>query len=169
MGSQMEMHQVRYFVALCEEQSFTRAAKRCGVSQPSLTNAIRRLEEELGGSLFDRRKTGIRLLPLGTAVRPYLYQIDRSAEDAKRKATNVLTVGLVSTFTTIERPVRKIIYGTGVTATVLLVEALLVAVLLIRRHHPATASTQTQASDIVNVRALESTIDIKALPRQNLN
>src|SRR5262245_20974853 len=36
----MQMHQIRYFLALCEERSFTRAAKRCGVSQPSLTNAI---------------------------------------------------------------------------------------------------------------------------------
>jgi DNA-binding transcriptional LysR family regulator len=48
----MQMNQVRYFLALCEEQNFTRAAKRCGVSQPSLTNAIKRLERTFGGPLF---------------------------------------------------------------------------------------------------------------------
>src|SRR5262249_9802129 len=51
----MQMHQIRYFLALCEERNFTRAARRCGVSQPSLTNAIIGLERELGGALFHRR------------------------------------------------------------------------------------------------------------------
>jgi DNA-binding transcriptional LysR family regulator len=48
------MHQVRYFLALCEELNFTRAARRCGISQPSLTTAIRALERELAGALFHR-------------------------------------------------------------------------------------------------------------------
>jgi Transcriptional regulator len=43
----MQMHQIRYFLALCEERNFTRAAKRSGVSQPSLTNGIITLEREL--------------------------------------------------------------------------------------------------------------------------
>ena len=60
----METNQVRYFLALCEEKNFTRAAKRCGVSQPSVSNAIRRLEEELGGDLFHRTKNGAKLSPL---------------------------------------------------------------------------------------------------------
>jgi hypothetical protein len=50
-GVGMEMHQIRYFLALCEERGFTRAARQCGISQPSLTNAIIRLEQELGGAL----------------------------------------------------------------------------------------------------------------------
>jgi DNA-binding transcriptional LysR family regulator len=40
----MQMQQVHYFLALCEELNFTRAARRCGVSQPSLTTAISALE-----------------------------------------------------------------------------------------------------------------------------
>jgi hypothetical protein len=51
----MQMHQVQYFLALCEELNFTRAGRRCGVSQPSLTIAIRALERELGGALFERK------------------------------------------------------------------------------------------------------------------
>jgi LysR family hydrogen peroxide-inducible transcriptional activator len=74
----MQMHQIRYFLALCEERSFTRAAKRCGVSQPSLTNAIMALEQELGGALF-QRKPLVALTVLGHAVHPYL---DRIAENA---------------------------------------------------------------------------------------
>jgi DNA-binding transcriptional LysR family regulator len=48
----MEAHQVQYFLALCEEKHFGRAARRCGIAQPSLTKAIRKLECELGGLLF---------------------------------------------------------------------------------------------------------------------
>ena len=48
----MEIRQVEYFRALCEELNFTRAAKRSGISQPSLTRSIRLLEEEFGGSFF---------------------------------------------------------------------------------------------------------------------
>ena len=51
----MQMQQIRYFLALCEERNFTRAAGRCGVTQPSLTNAIIALERALGGALFQRR------------------------------------------------------------------------------------------------------------------
>ena len=87
----MKMQYVRYFLALCEERNFTRAAKRCGVSQPSLTNAIKRLEEELGGSLFDRDRANTRLTNLGILVRPELEQINRSAMVAKRKAGTFLT------------------------------------------------------------------------------
>jgi DNA-binding transcriptional LysR family regulator len=63
----MQMQQIRYFLALCEERNFTRAARRCGVSQPSLTNAIIGLERELGGALFQRRPE-VALTVLGQRV-----------------------------------------------------------------------------------------------------
>src|SRR5262249_60809147 len=75
----MEMHQIRYFLALCEELSFTRAARQCGISQPSLTNAIIRLEHELGGPLFER-KPAVALTVLGHAVHPYLQRIAENAD-----------------------------------------------------------------------------------------
>jgi LysR family transcriptional regulator, hydrogen peroxide-inducible genes activator len=81
----MQMHQVRYFLALCEELNFTRAARRCGVSQPSLTTAISALEDDLGGALFDR-KPSIVLTGLGHVVRPYLEGIARNAEHAREVA-----------------------------------------------------------------------------------
>ena len=81
----MQMHQVGYFLALCEELSFTRAARRCGVSQPSLTTAIGALERDLGGALF-HRKPSIALTGLGRMVRPYLDEIARNADDARAVA-----------------------------------------------------------------------------------
>ena len=77
----MQMHQIRYFLALREELSFTRAARRSGISQPSLTNAIGALERELGGALFQRRPR-IALTALGHAVLPYLERIAESADHA---------------------------------------------------------------------------------------
>jgi DNA-binding transcriptional LysR family regulator len=79
------MHQIRYFLALCEERSFTLAARRSGVSQPSLTNAISALERELGGALFQRRPV-IALTALGQAMQPYLKQIAQAANQAREAA-----------------------------------------------------------------------------------
>src|SRR5215831_5036795 len=81
----MQMHQIRYFLALCEERSFTRAAKRCGVSQPSLTNAIIALERELGGAVF-QRKPLVALTVLGDAVHPYFGRIAQNVDHARQAA-----------------------------------------------------------------------------------
>jgi LysR family transcriptional regulator, hydrogen peroxide-inducible genes activator len=70
----MEIRQITYFLALCEELHFTRAARRCGVTQPSLTNAIRLLEREFGAPLF-HRKPRPRLSELGAAIRPELERV----------------------------------------------------------------------------------------------
>ena len=81
----MEMHQIRYFLALCEELNFTRAARRCGVTQPSLTNAIRALERELGTAVFHRRPR-IELTELGRAIRPYLQEIAQQTHHVREMA-----------------------------------------------------------------------------------
>jgi len=70
----VEMHQIHYFLAVCEEQNFSRAARRCGVSQPSVSNGIRALEHELGSPLF-RRKPSITPTDLASAIRPLLQRI----------------------------------------------------------------------------------------------
>ena len=69
----MEIHQVRYFLAVCEHLSFTEAARQCHVAQPSLTRAIQHREKEFGGNLFDRRPK-VRLTELGKLVQPYLQE-----------------------------------------------------------------------------------------------
>ena len=82
----MEMQQAAYFRALCEELNFTRAARRCNVSQPSLTRSIRLLEEEFGGPLFHRERAHTHLSELGRIVKPHLDQILDGAEAAIRGA-----------------------------------------------------------------------------------
>jgi len=86
----VEFHQVRYFLALCREQTFTRAAKACCVSQPSLTNAIKHLERELGGKLFHRARAESVLSELGHAVRPHLEKISQGIEEAHRAAMHLV-------------------------------------------------------------------------------
>ena len=82
----MEMHQIRYFLAVSEELNFTRAAERCHVAQPSLTRAIKLLEAELGGVLFHRERANTHLSELGRMVKPHLEQVYREAEHAKQQA-----------------------------------------------------------------------------------
>jgi LysR family hydrogen peroxide-inducible transcriptional activator len=85
----METDQVRYFLALCHERSFTAAAKSCRISQPSLTNAIKRLERELGGELFHRGFQKTDLSELGHAVRPHLAKLAQCIEDAHAEAARL--------------------------------------------------------------------------------
>ena len=82
----MEMHQIRYFLAVCETLNFTRAAERCNVAQPSLTRAIKSLEEELGGQLFRRERQNSHLTALGEMMRPHLAQVLAETEAAKQRA-----------------------------------------------------------------------------------
>jgi DNA-binding transcriptional LysR family regulator len=82
----MEMHQVRYFVALCETLNFTRAAERCNVAQPSLTRAIRLLEDELGGPLFNRERNRTHLTELGRMMEPHLREALAQAAAARSRA-----------------------------------------------------------------------------------
>lgn len=82
-NTDMEMQQVRYFLAVCDELNFTRAAEKCHVAQPSLTRAIKLLEDELGGPLFHRERTRTHLSELGSSVRPFLEEVYQRAQQAK--------------------------------------------------------------------------------------
>jgi DNA-binding transcriptional LysR family regulator len=82
----MEMHQIRYFLSAARHLNFTRAAEECHVAQPSLTRAIQKLEEELGGPLFARERARTHLTDLGRLMLPHLERTYRAAEDAKALA-----------------------------------------------------------------------------------
>lgn len=84
----MEMHQIRYFLAVAEQASFSRAAERCRVSQPALTTAIKKLEEEVGGPVFHREGRRVALSELGRMLKPHLTQVLSEAEAARDIAKN---------------------------------------------------------------------------------
>ncbi len=100
----MELHQIRYFLAICDHGSFTRAAEFSYVSQPSLTHAIKKMEMELGGELFIRDRSGCLLTPLGHLVEPNFRKIFQDTVATKADAvrftrlnTVPLRIGIMTT------------------------------------------------------------------------
>jgi len=82
----MEMHQVRYFLAVARTLNFTRAADECNVTQPSLTRAIQKLEDEFGGLLFRRERALTHLTDLGREMLPHLQRTYDAAQAARALA-----------------------------------------------------------------------------------
>ena len=87
----MEMHQIRYFLAVTRTLNFTRAAEECHVAQPSLTRAVKLLEAELGGDLFRRERNLSHLTDLGSRMLPLIQQCYDSAVSAKSLASSIKT------------------------------------------------------------------------------
>jgi len=85
----MNLLQLRYFASIAEEGSFTRAAERLLVAQPSLSQHIKSLEQELGGALFERIPKGVRLTAAGKEFLPEASAAVTHAERAKRNARSV--------------------------------------------------------------------------------
>lgn len=97
----MELHQVRYFLAVASTLNFTRAAEMCNVTQPALTKGVQKLEQELGGQLIYRERQLTHLTDLGKAVLPMLERAFASTEAVRRRAREFqqkkvapLTIGL---------------------------------------------------------------------------
>ncbi|MCG8668098.1 MAG: LysR family transcriptional regulator, partial [Pseudomonadales bacterium] len=86
----MDINQIRYFLALSDTLNFTRAAEQCFVSQPALTQAIKRLEDELGGSLIYRDGRDTRLTALGRVIRGHFESIDKTRKLVKETAESFI-------------------------------------------------------------------------------
>jgi LysR family transcriptional regulator, benzoate and cis,cis-muconate-responsive activator of ben and cat genes len=85
----MDLRQLRYFIAVAEEQNFGRAAARLHVSQPPITRQIKMLEAELGVLLFERTHFGVNLTPAGEELLARAHQVDdlvTYASDRARRA-----------------------------------------------------------------------------------
>jgi DNA-binding transcriptional LysR family regulator len=91
----LEMHQIRYFLAVSDTLNLTMAAMRCNVAQPTLSRAIKALEAELGGELFRRERTLSHLTELGQRVLPMLRQCYETAVAAKSVAESIRRGGVV--------------------------------------------------------------------------
>ncbi|WDH20337.1 LysR family transcriptional regulator [Pseudomonas chlororaphis] len=92
------------FLAVAEEQNFSRAAKRLGMSQPPLTEQIQVLEQALKVKLFDRSRRGAKLTPVGQAILPavrkfaeQLERLELAVHEAVAGQSGVLTIGAITT------------------------------------------------------------------------
>lgn len=100
----MEMHQLRYVLAVARTGNFTRASELCNVSQPSLSQQIQKLEDELGERLFERMKRSVKPTPHGAVFLQRAARIldevaaaKREAEDAKGLLSGTVAVGILPT------------------------------------------------------------------------
>jgi DNA-binding transcriptional LysR family regulator len=86
------LDELRYFLLIAEQGTFTKAAKRAHLSQPALTAAIQRLEDSMGARLFDRGRGGVRLTAAGEALVPHARAVLTSLADGRRAVQEVLTL-----------------------------------------------------------------------------
>ncbi|HEY6307987.1 MAG TPA: LysR substrate-binding domain-containing protein [Candidatus Angelobacter sp.] len=114
----MEVHQLRYFCAVAEAGSFTRAAEREQVAQPSLSQQIMKLEEELGVRLFDRLGRAVRLTGPGQVFLPrartILAELRAAKEEvAERQSTvsGAVCVGVIPTIAPYFLPARIAVFS----------------------------------------------------------
>jgi LysR family transcriptional regulator, hydrogen peroxide-inducible genes activator len=100
----MTLNELRYIVAVASERSFGRAAQRCFVSQPALSVAIQKLEEELGARLFERGKSEITVTPVGERIVEQAQkvleeaaQIKEIAQTGRNQLAGALKLGVIFT------------------------------------------------------------------------
>src|SRR5436190_13177402 len=100
----MEIHQLRYFIAVADEGSFSRAAAREHVAQPSLSQQIQKLEADMGHRLFDRLPRSVIVTEAGKCLLEYARKIlveiaeaRRCLDDLKRDVAGRLAIGAIPT------------------------------------------------------------------------
>ncbi|MEE2033598.1 LysR family transcriptional regulator, partial [Rhodococcus chondri] len=71
----MDFRQLRYFLAVGEEASFSRAAERCFISQSAISHQIAKLEQEVGATLLERSTRSVRLTPAGKRLMPIAEEV----------------------------------------------------------------------------------------------
>ena len=87
----MDISQLKYFIALAQTRSFSEAARRCGISQPSMSHGISALEKQLGAQLFLRSRKNVSITDAGKVLLPSATQIVELAEKAELRIRQIET------------------------------------------------------------------------------
>src|SRR5262249_22490239 len=116
------LDELKHFVLIAENRTFTAAARRAHLSQPALTASIHRLEEDIGARLFDRGRSGAELTAAGAALLPRARAARAAVDEGRRAVAEV--VGLRA---------GEVRIGAGATACTYLLPPLLAA---FRKRHP---------------------------------
>ena len=113
----MELRQLRYFVAICEHGTFSKAAEKVFVAQSALSHQLAQLENELGAALFHRSRRGVALTEAGEIFHPHAVSILRQVDDAR---ASVASIG--------DTPAGKVVLGIPHSASNALALPILTAV-----------------------------------------
>jgi DNA-binding transcriptional LysR family regulator len=88
----MELQQLRYFVAVADTGKFTSAARELHVAQPSISKQLRKLEDELGAALLERRRTGVALTDAGAILLPWAKRVLADLDGARSEVAGLATL-----------------------------------------------------------------------------
>lgn len=92
-GYGVEIRQVKYFLAIARTGNFSRAAEQVYITQPALSQQIRKLEDELGTPLFERHQHGASLTPAGVAFYGYALSVTEQTERIKARLNRIAEAG----------------------------------------------------------------------------
>lgn len=137
----MELRHLRYFVAVAEELSFTRAAQRLHISQPPLSTQIKALEDELGADLFERDRRRVNLTQAGQHFLPQARAILAQAEAAKLEARRAAQ-GEIGRLTL------------GYTASAMFTTVLPSSIRAFRARHPEVAMALEETTSVAQMHAI---------------
>jgi DNA-binding transcriptional LysR family regulator len=153
----MKLRQLQFFIAVAEELSFSRAAVRLHVAQPSLSTQVKALEEEVGAQLFERDKRHVSLTPAGRRFQARIDTILSLAESAKTEArfTGLGRLGTINL---------------GYTALSMFSTALPHAIRQYRLQEPNVLLTLRELPSLEQLHELgERTLDVGVLRRMDMN
>jgi len=88
----MELQQLRYFIAVADSGKFTAAARDLHVAQPSISKQLRKLEDELGAALLERRRTGVVLTDAGAILLPWAKRMLADLDGARSEVAGLATL-----------------------------------------------------------------------------
>lgn len=157
----MEFHQARYFLALAKSLNFTRAAEQCQVTQPALTKAVQKLEQELDGALIYRERQLTQLTDLGKLVLPMVERTLAAADSVQFYAREFQRKGIAPLKIALDQSVSAIVVAQTLSELARVVPGLQVDLVEAQAHTVPTLLLDGEVNAAIcgDVEALPDRID----------